>query len=202
MIDWKAMKTAAASSEEDMARQAQEYKDELGTFRQEMDDLNKEARKGTVTYGLTGAAVSPLVYWGIQKLLGKKATPTGLALTAGAGYLAGSGGKSYYNQTRPDFRTRKDNTVANLTHVANKLQTLDLIRAENQVRADLDKQATKSGSDLMSKIARDVSGRYEEHLKRNAAFLKGSVLGGKTVEVFAPDGTPGIVRGEQWHPGK
>lgn len=51
---------------------------------------------------------------------------------------------------------------------------------------------------LVEKVARDVSGRYDEMLKRNAEFLRKQRLEKKTIEVLGRDGKPGVMHGTPW----
>lgn len=205
-MNWIAIKEAAF---EDTVKRDTAYmdaknqvRDERDEFGKELDALKEQAGKGVIGYGVAGGVISPAVYGLIQYLRGKKITPVGVTASSIAGYLAGSAGKSYYNQTRPEYRSRYN---AASTGYNNRDQLLNVLRLKHQEEKanDLLKEKGHPGMvkkefsdvNLVEKIARDVSDRYDEMLKRNADFLKKQRLAKKTVEVFTPDGTPGKMHG-------
>jgi hypothetical protein len=205
-MDWTAIKEAAF---EDTLKRDTTYmdakndvRDERNEFGKQLDELKEQAGKGTIGYGVAGGIISPVVYGLIQYLRGKKITPMGVTGSSIAGYLAGSAGKSYYNQTRPEYRSRYNTAATGYNNRDQLLRVLELKHQEEKAN-DLLKDkgwtpVTHSEVNLVEKIARDVSGRYDEMLKKNADFLKKQRLAKLTIEVFAPDGKPGIMHGTQW----
>ena len=198
MTDWTAIKEAAMSDSEKAIRQNDINLDDTQNA---LINLNKEyaehTGKGLTTARVTGATVPPAVYMLVQYLRGKKINPWVAGGLSFGGMLAGDIGRYKWNQHTWN-KTKGEPFEKTQENAIKAYQAA--IDAKNKDIEESRKLFGKNSSDvnLVEKIARDVSGRYDEMLKKNADFLKKQRLAKLTVEVFAPDGKPGIMHGTQW----
>ena len=199
-MNWIAVKEAAMSESERALRQNDVNLDDTQNA---LVNLNKEyeghIKKGLTTARVTGATIPPAAYMLVQYLRGKKINPWVAGGLSFGGMLAGDLGRYKWNQHTWDkakgepFEKTQDNAIK-AYQSAIDAKNKDI---EESRKLLAPQQASKGASEvnLVEKIARDVSGRYDEMLKRNADFLKKQRLAKRTVEVFTPDGTPGRMHG-------